>query len=150
MEPNQNTQNTAEKSSFVSKIIKSRAFIIFLFVCLLGTSGLAYYFYYKKLGLEANLQKISQQVNVQQEDEKLIAAVGKLTVLPEGEKPTIATVTDPEKLKDQPFFINAKKGNKVLIYANAKKAILYDPIANMIIDVAPINLGVTPVPSVGQ
>ena len=36
---------------------------------------------------------------------------------------------------------NAKVGFKVLIYTQAKKAILYDPGANKIVEVAPVNIG---------
>ena len=71
----------------------------------------------------------------------LVAKVSQLIVLPTDEKPTVATVTDPEKLKDQPFFANAKNGDKVLIYTTAKKAILYDPNLNRIVEVAPLSLG---------
>jgi len=84
------------------------------------------------------------------ETSKLVADVGQLLVLPEGETPTIATVSDLEKLKSQPFFVNAKNGDKVLIYTNAKKAILYDPIAHKIVEVAPINIGPSVTPSFGQ
>ena len=70
----------------------------------------------------------------------IIAKVGKLIVLPEGETPTIATVSDPEKLKDQPFFANAKAGDKVLVYTNAKEAFLYDPVDNKLLNVAPLNI----------
>ena len=80
------------------------------------------------------------------EAEELIAKVSKLIVLPEGELPTIATVSDPEKVKSQPFFARAKKGDKVLIFANARRAILYDPVADKIVEVAPINLG-SPIPA---
>ncbi len=65
--------------------------------------------------------------------------VSKLMILPENETPTLATVSDPEKLKNQPFFANAKTGFKVLVYAQAQKAILYDPYENKIVEVAPIN-----------
>lgn len=78
---------------------------------------------------------------VQEEVKKLVAEVGKLIDLPAGEDPTIATVTDISKLKDQPFFRNAKNGDKVLIYSKAKKAILYDPNNHKVIDIAPINVG---------
>jgi hypothetical protein len=74
------------------------------------------------------------------ENNDLITQVGKLVVLPKDEQPTIATVTDLEKLKNQPFFENAQVGDKVLIYANAKKAVLYRPSENKIIELAPLNL----------
>lgn len=77
---------------------------------------------------------------VAQNDRQLIAEVGKMIDLP-SETPTIATVTDTEKLKDQPFFQKAKNGDKVLIYANAKKAYLYSPSLKKILDVAPLNIG---------
>lgn len=79
--------------------------------------------------------------NAEQEAKDLIEKVSKLVVLPQDETPTIATVSDVEKLKDQPFFANAKNGYKVLIYTNAKKAILYDPFENKIVEIAPVNLG---------
>ncbi len=81
------------------------------------------------------------QIAAKEEATKLVEEVGSLMVLPKDEVPTIATVTDPEQLKSQTFFANAQKGFKVLLYATAKKAILYDPIAKKIIEVAPINIG---------
>lgn len=74
----------------------------------------------------------------------LVEAVGKLIVLPEGEEPTVASVSDPEKLKDQPFFQNAKVGDKVLIYTQARKAYLYDPKLNKLLEVAPLTVEPTP------
>ncbi len=73
----------------------------------------------------------------------MIDAVGRLIVLPVGEQPTIATVSDPARLKSQPFFADAKAGDKVLIYAVAKKAILYSPEEDKIIEVAPLDLSNT-------
>lgn len=81
------------------------------------------------------------QHQAQQETAALVASVSQLMVLPEGETPTIATVADTEKLKDQPFFANAQVGDKVLLFTTSKRAILYRPSANKIIEVAPINLG---------
>jgi hypothetical protein len=48
------------------------------------------------------------------------------------------TVTDKEKLSGQLFFANAKNGDKVLVYEKAKKAFLYDPVADMVIEVGPV------------
>src|SRR3989338_9841071 len=97
--------------------------------------GSTFYFYSEYSALK------NPDKSTQEETAKLIAQVGKLMVLPEGETPTAATVSDPEKLKSQPFFAKAKKGDRVLIYANARKALLYDPESNRIVEVAPINIG---------
>lgn len=75
----------------------------------------------------------------QAQSQQVIAQVGKLMLLPTDETPTVATVTDREKLQNQPFFANAANGDKVLIYSKSKKAILFRPDRNLIIDVAPVN-----------
>ena len=99
-------------------------------------AGFAVYYWNEASALKENPQKVAQD-----ETKKLIASVSKLIILPEGETPTIATVTDTEKLKDQPFFAKAQTGDKVLIYTNARKAILYSLIHHKIVEVAPINIG---------
>lgn len=73
-------------------------------------------------------------------EEAIIEAVSKLIVLPADERPQIITLTDAdiERFKGQPFFKNAKAGNILLIYAKNKKAILFDPVNNRIIDTAPL------------
>lgn len=77
---------------------------------------------------------------VQAETDALVTEIGKLIALPSDEKPTVASITDIDKLKDQAFFKNAKNGDKVLIYTNAKKAILYRPEEKRIIDVGAVNI----------
>jgi cytoskeletal protein RodZ len=72
---------------------------------------------------------------------RLVAEVGKLVDLPTNETPTIATVADITKLKGQAFYASAQNGDKVLIYVQAKKAFLYRPSTNKIIQIAPVNLG---------
>ena len=96
----------------------------------------AYYF-----RRQVNILRRNPSQAAQEETRDVVARVSKLIILPEGEQPTLAVVTDPEKLKDQPFFAHAKKGDKILIYPNAKKAILYDPVADKIIEVAPVSIG---------
>lgn len=76
-----------------------------------------------------------------EEVKNYVTQISKLMMLPSGETPTLATVNDKEKLKGQAFFANAENGDKVLIYTTAKKAILFRPSLDKIIDVAPINVG---------
>jgi len=98
--------------------------------------ALAGYFSYQLYLVKQNPQAIAQK-----EAASLIEKVSKLIVLPEGETPTIATVSDPEALKDQAFFLQAQKGDEVLIYAQAKKAILYSVSLNKILNVSTLNTG---------
>lgn len=109
---------------------------ITLLVLLVLVSSASFYFYKKTVTL-----KTDPNAKAQEEAVSIVAQVGKLIILPEGETPTVATVSDPEKLKDQSFFAKAKVGDKVLLYQNAKRAYLYDPVANRVLEVAPINLG---------
>ena len=97
---------------------------------------LAGYFY-----SQIRVLKQNPQAQAQKETVEVMEKVSKLMVLPVGETPTLATVSDPEALKDQVFFAQAQKGDKVLIYSQAKKAILYSVVLNKIIDVAPLNIG---------
>ncbi len=115
---------------------KMKAVFAAIAVVALGSSGAAYYFHSRYTALMEE-----PQLAAQEDTNKLLERVGRLIVLPVGEEPTIATVSDPEKLKDQAFFAQAQIGYKVLIYANAKKAILYDPSEDKIVEVAPVNIG---------
>ena len=105
---------------------------IVLVVLLFISFSTGAYFYKKSLDIT--------QKDPQKELNIVIMAVGKLMVLPTDETPTMATVSDPEKLKDQAFFVNAKVGDKVLIYTKSKKAILYSPTQNKIVEVSPLNV----------
>lgn len=120
----------------LNKKFASRINIILL-VLFLSVSALAVYFYIQFNEIRKNPQKVAEEQALQ-----LVSEVSKLIVLPEDEDPSIATVSDPEQLAGQPFFSKAKKGDKVLIYTNAQKAILYDPVAKKIIDIAPLNIGI--------
>lgn len=70
----------------------------------------------------------------------VIGSVGILMDLPQDEAPTVATVTDKEKVNGQALFAKAENGDRALIYTRAKKAILYRPSINKIIEV--MSLGV--------
>lgn len=88
----------------------------------------------------ANL-KSDPQVKANEEAKELVKKLAALVVLPEGEDPVIATVTDKDKLKEQAVFAKAENGDKLIIYAAAKKAYLYDPKENKVRDIVPVNIG---------
>jgi hypothetical protein len=76
---------------------------------------------------------------IEAEAKDLVAKVSQLIDLP-NETPTVATVTDKSKLAGQPFFAKSENGDKVLIFKDAKKAVLYRPSTNKVIDIGPVNL----------
>lgn len=90
---------------------------------------------------EEKAQLENPQESARLETERVKASVAKLIDVPTDEDPTIASVTDVSKLQNQAFYSKAQNGDKVLLYAKAKKAILYRPSANKIIEVATLNLG---------
>lgn len=66
--------------------------------------------------------------------EELIAAVGKHMILPE-EMPVVAVVEDVDTLKrKQPFFEHARNGDHLLIFPENKRAILYSPARDIVVN----------------
>lgn len=107
--------------------------VIFLIII---TSATSYYFYTQVRTLQEDPNKINE--------EKVIALVQKVEILialPEGELPTVVTVSDTAPLEGNPFFKNAEVGDQVLLYTAAQKAFLYNPKSNIIIEVASLNIG---------
>ena len=117
-------------------IKKINIFLALILLLILVLAGVATKFYLKAQKLQSEVQ--ASTIN---EVQKIVTEVGKLIILPKDEEPTVATISDVEKLRDQVFFANAKNGDKVLIYVKAQKAILYDPVQKKIVEMAPLNNG---------
>ena len=73
-----------------------------------------------------------------QERDELIAQVSSMVDFSSDEAPTILTVNDTTVLKSDPFFAEAQKGDKILVYAKAKKVVLFDPRAGRILKIEPL------------
>jgi hypothetical protein len=66
----------------------------------------------------------------------LIVAVEKHILLPQGETPKAAKITDLSQLANIPFFGNALVGDQVLVYCKASLSVLYSPSRDKVIDVS--------------
>src|SRR3990167_8021461 len=132
----------AEANIGIKTSSKKLYYLIIGIVILAVLINIAYFLIQFRKGQKAS----SIPAKTQEDVKNLTVNVGKLIELPKSEEPTIATVSNKEKLKDQPFFANAQNGDKVLIYTKSKKAILYRPSINKIIDVSFLNFGVSPTP----
>lgn len=108
-----------------------------------GLVSATVYFYRQYKAATKDSKEVSQE-----EAQDLVKTIGQFMELPQDETPKLATVTDKEKLKAQPFFARSENGDKVLMYLTAKKAILYRPSANRIIEVS--TLAATSQPTDGK
>lgn len=128
---------------FSASVARNKTILTLLtMMVILALAGAGYmYFQYQKTAQE--LKKVKTQTASQspKEDEvkKIVAEVAKLARLPQNETPSIATITDVSKLKDQPFFKDAKNGDILLVFNNSGKAVLYDPKDKKIVDVTTLS-----------
>ncbi len=76
----------------------------------------------------------------EQESKVLVERLNQKILLPADEEPTVATVSNSNKLNGQVFFTEAENGDKVLVYATAKKVVLYRPSIDRIINVSLLNV----------
>lgn len=128
----------------MSLLMNTRQFALLGGIGVILVAGLAFAFRSSREAqqLRKQIQELTTNPQRASEEEvkKLVEQVGKLIALPEGEQPTVATVSDREKLKELPFFLHAENGDKVLIYVNARKAFLFRPSSQKLIEVASVNL----------
>lgn len=130
-------EENKEESKAVRKFsLKSVAFAAAGILLLAGICGTGYF--YRLYSKTKALLSDSSTAN-KAESEEIINKLKKLMLLPSDEQPSIATVLDVEKLKDQPFFAKAENGDKVIVYTESQIAILYSPGKNLIVNVAPIS-----------
>lgn len=82
-----------------------------------------------------------QQTAAQREIEEVVRRIQKHILVPEGELPVMATVVDAEELiREQPFYRGAQDGDKVLLYLEIQRAIIYSPERDIIVNVGPLIL----------
>jgi len=121
---------------FTNSLLKTilRLLVVLL---LLGFSAWSFWQYREtKRQLDTLTDALDSAEQAQQARQDLIARVGRLMVLPEGEDPLIFDIENAAALAQaQAFFRNAVNGDKVLIYPRAGRSIIYSPSRNIIVNV---------------
>lgn len=115
-------------------ITKKRVFASIAAICFLAAIAAAVFFY-----LQYNEAKSNSEGVTEEKSQALIEKINKIYTLPE-ETPTVAEISNKEKLVDQPFFNNAENGDYLLVYPEAKQAIIYREEANKLINVGPVSI----------
>lgn len=139
--------------SYILKIFKSRKMLIICLVLILVGLVYANYIFTNQHKSKVSLtnDKIPDLIinpkkdNLSDKGEitSLLDKVNNLIELPYDEEPSIATVTNIDKLKDQPFFSRAKNGDRVIIYTQSKKAIIYRPSTNKLVEAGSVDIMVS-------
>ncbi len=140
----QNFSKTSKTSTVLDGLKQNKKKLLIVLAIIIGVLLLVFTvkFYMDLREAKNELKQIQNDPNAKakEESQKVVDQVGQLVELPVGEEPTVATVTDPTKLADQEFFANSKAGDKVLIYQEAQRAILFRPDTNKVIEIAPLTL----------
>jgi hypothetical protein len=71
--------------------------------------------------------------------QKVVEKVRQLIRIPNDVEPTVATIVDVDQLKQRnAFYAKAKNGDNLIVTPD--RAILFDPVANVILDVVPVSI----------
>ncbi len=80
-----------------------------------------------------------QEELARQEVQEIVDKVGEIMILPTNEFPQMATINNAAELsKSQAFFASVENGDKVLVYLQDQKAIIYRPSTDKIVNVGPV------------
>ena len=115
-------------------IVKKGATLI-LGILLILTLVVALHYYREN----SKLRSLSTEKNITTTDDPVssaIIAVEKHILLPQGERPQVASVSNLIPLANIPFFGNALVGDEVLVYCKASLSILYSPSRDKVIEVS--------------
>ena len=134
---------TVSKSVKIQRSIFKSFFVNRMTILVMGILVGFFVGYFIPISHTDDVTKSASTAVQQAEQQKLItqyiASAGKLMLLPKGEEPVIATITDAKALaKDQIFYANAQNGDVVLVYQKAMQAIIYSPTRNVIVNVGPV------------
>jgi hypothetical protein len=104
--------------------------IVLVLLALIGGGTYAYFKYHSKASIEKRAQV---------ETVRLVKEVRKVMILPETDVPAVFDIQDPVLLtSQQAFFAGAEKGDKLLVYPQLGKAIIYSPSRHIIVNVGPV------------
>lgn len=89
--------------------------------------------------------------NSKEEAKQLAEIVSKLVLVDKNQVPEIVTISDAETMvKQQPVFRGVVNGDKILVYVQDKKAIVYSPSRKIIVNILPITMQKQPVDTMVQ
>lgn len=126
---------------FMADPVKRGMLLVALIVLAVGLFAVKNLYDKEQLRQEVARLEQTQAVSTANEAVDLKDKIARLLELPTDETPTVATVVDADKVREQAFFANSRNGDKILLFSTTGKAVLYRPTTNKIVEIAPISLG---------
>ncbi len=137
--------NEFKKLNVFSAYSKDKNLLAILIIVVVVALAGAGFLYFQYQNTAAELKKVKSQVSSQagipgkqDEAKKFVTEIGKIAKLPD-ETPSIATITDASKLKEEPFLKDAKNGDVLLVFSKSGKVILYDPVNKKIVNMTTLS-----------
>lgn len=104
---------------------KKKFISIGILIALVAGVGFAGYDYF--LAKKYIFRTVSTEEQAKKEVQAVTHVIRQTIDLPPDEQAVVATVADIDQLKSQQFFQNAQNGDKVLMYPESGKALIYRP-----------------------
>lgn len=115
---------------------KQTILVAFALIYMAGSTFAAVRFYDLYRTYESRVPVSDKEA--EQEAAILVTQLKKIMEVPD-EKPVIATVKDKDSLaKEQAFFTQAQNGDKLIVFEQARKAILFRPSVGKIVESGPL------------
>lgn len=114
-------------------------FLLFLvFVASLSGMGWSYYQYRQVKQELAKLRTNEGQAALaKQETDALLQQVKKHILIPD-EEPVVASIVNAAELsKQQPFYSGAQDGDKLIVFPESEKALIYSPSRDILVSAGP-------------
>lgn len=125
-------------SIFSSVVFRSKKFSKWLLIWAIGVAIVSGIFTIGYRYHEYQELKNNPEYAAAKELNTILNHLAKFMILPADEIPTLATITDSEKARQQTFLKNTENGDKLIIFAKNRKAILYRPNSRKIIEFGPL------------
>lgn len=109
---------------------KSKKKLILIILAVLAVAALAAVIVFQQIKLSSNLTDEQAAKNTQEK-------VAKIMLLPE-EDALVSDITDIAQISEQPFFSKAENGDKVLIFVQSAKIVVYRESTNQIVNAGPL------------
>lgn len=139
MEPLKTPGKKISTKSKRSRSRISKVLFMLLALVLVALAAGSFVLYGKYQATQQQVEKLStvqgQQELNQTQVNQLLGEMRAIILLPKDEDPVVATISDMNLLKDKDFYKDAQNGDRVVVFANAKKAYIYRPSNKMIINV---------------